>query len=174
MTKIKCAPRPTSKKELRSFLGLVGYYRDFIPNFAAIAVPLTDLTKKGQPNHVVWGDMQENAYQSLKEHLCKDPILHLPDSSKQYVLQTDASNVGMGAVLMQAHNWILFPVCYASKKLKDSERKYSTMEKECLAIGWGLKKFLNYLYGTEFLLQTDHQQLKYLNTANYLNSRIIK
>ena len=96
MTKIRDAPRPTSKKQIRSFMGLAGYYRDFIPNFAALAAPLSD----GQPNKVEWGEAQEKAYQSIKALLTKEPVLRLPDSRKTYFLQTDASDSGIGAVLM--------------------------------------------------------------------------
>ena len=80
--KIKDAPRPSTKKQVRSFIGLVGYYRDFIPNFAAIAVPLSDLTRKGQPNKVEWGEAQEKAYRKIKPNLTSEPILRLPNSAK--------------------------------------------------------------------------------------------
>ena len=172
--KIKQAPRPKTKKELRSFLGLVGYYREFIPNFAAIAVPLTDLTKKGQANVVLWGEAQEKAYLALKQHLTSEPILKLPDITKPFILRTDASDYGLGAILLQKHDDVLFPICFASKKLSDRERNYSTMEKECLAVVWGTKKFINYLYGSEFTLQTDHQPLVYLNQAKFINDRIMR
>ena len=108
--KIKNAPRPGTKKQVRSFVGLAGYYRDFIPNFAAIAAPLSDLTRKGQPTRVEWGQAQEKAYQTIKFHLTNEPILRLPDPVKTYYLQTDASNTGIGAVLMQKHDEKLFPV----------------------------------------------------------------
>ena len=131
VAKIRDAPRPTTKKQIRSFMGLAGYYRDFIPNFAALAAPLTDLTRKGQPNKVEWGEAQEKAYQSIKALLTKEPILRLPDPEKTYFLRTDASDSGIGAVLMQEHDGKLFPVCYGSKKLSSAERNYSTIEKEC-------------------------------------------
>ena len=127
--KIKDAPRPSTKKQVRSFMGLAGYYRDFIPNFAAIAAPLSDLTRKGQPNKVEWGEAQEKAYQTIKSYLTSEPVLRLPDPAKTYFLRTDASNNGIGAVLMQRHDEKLFPVCYASKKLSSAERNYSTIEK---------------------------------------------
>ena len=130
--KIKDVPRPSTKKQVRSFMGLAGYYRDFIPNFAAIAAPLSDLTRKGQPNKVEWSEAQEKAYQTIKSYLTSEPILRLPDPAKTYFLRTDASNNGIGAVLMQWHDEKLFPVCYASKKLSSAERNYSTIEKECL------------------------------------------
>ena len=79
MDKIKDARRPSTKKQLRSFMGVAGYYRDFIPNFAAIAAPLSDLTRKGQPNKVEWGEAQEKAYQTIKLYLTSEPILRLPD-----------------------------------------------------------------------------------------------
>ena len=174
VTKIRDAPRPTTKKQIRSFMGLAGYYRDFIPNFAAIAAPLSDLTRKGQPNKVVWGEAQEKAYQSIKALLTKEPVLRLPDPGKTYFLQTDASDSGIGAVLMQEHDGKLFPVCYGSKKLSSAERNYSTIEKECLAIVWGFKRFHLYLYGVSFVLQTDHEPLKYMNSAKFANGRLMR
>ena len=99
--KIEGATRPKTKKQVRAFIGLTGYYRDFIPNYAAKAEPLTDLTKKGQPNKVSWEQPQENAFVTLKRELASESILHLPDSAEPFVLRTDASDVGIGAVLMQ-------------------------------------------------------------------------
>ena len=93
--KIKDAPRSSTKKQV------AGYYRDFIPNFAAIAVPLSDLTRKGQPNKLEWGEAQEKAYRTVKSYLTSEPILRLPDPAKTYFLRMDASNSGIGAVLMQ-------------------------------------------------------------------------
>ena len=155
--KIRTAPRPTTKKHFRSFMGLAGYYRDFIPNFAAVAAPLSDLTRKGQPSKVEWGDAQEKAYQTIKILLTSDPILRLPDPVKTFVLRTDASDYGIGAVLMQEHEGKLFPICHASKKLSYAELNYSTTEREYLAVVWGIKRFHTYLYGVRFVLQTDHE-----------------
>lgn len=95
------AQRPITKKQVRSFFGLVGFYRKFIPNFACIALPLTDLTKKGQPNTVIWEEVHENAFRTLKHALVKVPILKLPDITQTFILMTDASDRGIGAVLMQ-------------------------------------------------------------------------
>ncbi len=83
---ILSAPRPTTKTEVKSFLGLVGYYRDYIPHFASIAVPLTDLLRKGQPTKVDWGEAQQKAFASLKHSLTGSPILHVPDFDKVFVL----------------------------------------------------------------------------------------
>ena len=172
--KIKDAPRPSTKKQVRSFMGLAGYYRDFIPNFVKIAAPLSDVTRKGQPHKVEWGEAQEKAYQTIKSYLTSEPILRLPDPAKTYFLRTDASNNGIGAVLMRLHDEKLFPVCYASKKLSSAERNYSTIEKECLAIVWGIKRFHLYLYGVPFVLQTDHEPLKYMDSAKYTNARLMR
>ena len=155
-------------------MGLAGYYRDFIPNFATILASLSDLTRKGQPNKVDWGDAQEKAYQTLKTLLASESILHLPDPKKTYYLRTDAFDYGVGAVLTQEHDSKLFPVCYASKKLSNAERNYSTIEKECLAIVWALKRFNIYLYGVHSVLQVDHEPLKYVNSAKFSNGRLMR
>ena len=102
--KIENATRPKTKKEVRAFIGLTGYYREFLPNYAVKAAPLTDLTKKGQPKKVPWKQPREKAYATLRRELMSEPILHLPDSMKLFVLRTDASDIGIGAVLMQDHD----------------------------------------------------------------------
>ena len=115
LEKIRMVQRPTTKKEVRSFLGLVNYYRAHIPLFAAISAPLSDLTRKGQPNKVRWGEAQERAFLTLQECLPKNPILKLPDYRKPFILRTDASNCGLGASLMQEHDDKLCSVACASK-----------------------------------------------------------
>ena len=155
-------------------MGLANYYRAHIPTFAAVAAPLTDLTRKGQPNKIRWGQAQEKAFSSLQDCLLKRPILKLPDHSKPFILRTDASNCGVGAALMQQHDEKLYPVAYASKKLAPAETKYSTLEKECLGIEWGITKFRLYLAGKPFILQTDHQPLAYINKTKYQNDRIMQ
>nr|XP_034325279.1 uncharacterized protein LOC105323550 isoform X4 [Crassostrea gigas] len=139
---------PTTKKQVRSFLGLVGFYRRFIPNFSAIAAPLTDLTRKGQPNKCIWGQQQENAFTSLKYALMVTPVLKLPDISKPFILQTDASDAGVGAVLLQEEDGVKKPVFYASQKLKSHQLSYSTIEKECYAIVWAVQKFQRFQQGS--------------------------
>ena len=173
-SKIKQASPPTTKKQLRSFLGLVGYYRAFVPNFAAIAVPLTDLTRKGSPNSLVWTEVHDQAFHTLKQCVCSSPILRLPDVSKPFILQTDASCDGIGAILLQEEGEIKHPVAFASKKLLPRERNYSTIEREALAIVWGVQKFENYLMGVHFFLETDHHPLQYLHQAKFQNSRIMR
>ena len=135
---------------------------------------LTDLTKKGQPNRIEWKEAQEAAYRTLKNAVTSKPVLHLPDHDKSYTLRVDASEVGIGAVLLQEHDNSLFPVGYRSKKLMSAEKRYSTIERECLAVIWAIRKFHPYLYGREFRVQTDHQPLQYLNRAKYTNDRIMR
>ncbi|XP_077862049.1 uncharacterized protein LOC144343218 [Saccoglossus kowalevskii] len=110
--KVRNVPRPATKKEIRSFLGLTGFYTEHIPNYAAIAVPLTDLTKNGQPIKVVWEEAHEKAYRTLIHVITSKPILRFHDSHKPYRLRTDASDVGIAAVLLQGHDGKFFPVSY--------------------------------------------------------------
>ncbi|XP_050046366.1 uncharacterized protein [Dermacentor andersoni] len=172
--KINTAKRPGTKKELRAFLGLTGYYRDFVPNYAELAHPLTDLTKKGSPNRLNWQTSHEEAFMRLKELLSQQPILKAPDLSRHFVLRTDASSRSLGAVLLQEHDGRFHPVSYASRKLLPREAAYSTIERECLAIVWAVQKFHVYLYGKPFTLQSDHQPLRYLNSAKHVNSRVLR
>ena len=166
--------RPATKKQVRAFIGLTGYYRKFIPNFSAITAPLSDLTKKGQPSKVRWGPEQESSFVMLTKQLSQSPILCLPQFEKEFILQTEASETGIGAVLLQEYGEYRFPVYYASKKLLDKERRYSVIEKECLAIVWAVQKFQNYLYGREFALETDHRPLIYLNKTKVANARLMR
>ena len=145
---------------MRSFLGLVGYYRDYIPAFIKISAPLTCLLKKGKAKHIQWSEAQESAYCLLKE-----PVLKLPDLGNPFVLRTDASEVGVAALLLQENDRKLYPVGYASKKLNLAEARYPIIEKECLAVVWGIKRFKLHLAGRRFMLQTDQKPLKYLKDA---------
>ena len=168
------AKRPETKKQVQSFLGMVGFYRKFIPQFAEIALPLTNLTKKGCPNKVVWEDEHQRSFEKLKSYMTHTPILRLPDLNETFVLRTDASNVGLGAVLMQKFNDMNFPIAYASKKLLPRETRYSVIERECLALVWGVRKFQMYLYGREFQVETDHCPLIYMQNTKLTNSRIMR
>ena len=101
-------------------------------------------------------------------------MLKLPNFEKSFHVRTDASETGLGSILMQEYDGELFPICYASKKLTEQERRYSTMERECLAIVWSLKKFEKYLYGKLFILETDHNTLQYLEKAKFVNARMMR
>ena len=174
IAKIQSKERPTTKKEVRSFLELTGYYRKFIANYAEIAVPLSDLTKKGQSNKVKWGDAQERSFQTLKSLLVKPPILQLPVPTKQFILRCDASDKGIAGILLQESEGVLHPVAYASRKLLEREQNYSVIEKECLSIIWAINKFDLYLFGVPFIIQTDHKPLVYIHKSKCLNKRIMR
>ena len=174
IVKVRDAPTPQTKTQVKSFLGLAGYYRDYIPNFAVIAAPLHELLRKHAPNVVQWTEAQEEAFATLKSLLCKEPILQLPDPNKQYILRTDASKEGIGAVLMQESNGQVHPVSYYSRKLRAAERNYSTVEKELLAVVEGVKKYYFFLYGNRFVIETDHMPLASLKTSKNANARLMR
>ena len=145
---VKDWPEPLTKKHFRAFLGLVGYYRRFIPQFSTVAAPPTDLTRKGQPEKVQFTESCRDAFETLKGLLLHAPILHVADPGKPFILQTDASDRGLGSVLSQKdEKGDEHPVAYASRKLFPREINYSVIEKECLAIVWALRYFNTYLYG---------------------------
>ena len=164
---------PKTKKEVRCFLGLTGYYRKFIPDYASIAASLTDLTRKTSPNQVVWNERCEASFKRLKDLLCSAPVLQSPDFERDFVLQTDASDVGVGAVLSQVDDTGAdHPVAYFSRKLLPREQKYSTIEKECLAIKLATQAFRLYLLGKPFIVQTDHQALEWLDRLKENNAKL--
>jgi len=136
---------------------------------------LTDATKRGGPKEILWNEVREQAFQELKNQISHPPILKLPDILEPFILQTDAFHIGIGAVLFQEDSaGEKRPIAFASRKLQPRERNYSAIECECLAIVWGVMKFQEYLYGKEFLLETDHQPLQYLREAKYKNGRLMR
>ena len=156
-------PVPTDVSGVRTFLGMTGHYRQFIPRYAMIAEPLQKLTKPSVPWQ--WAEAQQQAFSQLQQLLTEPPVLKLPDFSRkfQFTLQTDASDAGLGAVLCQkGEDNKLHPVAFASRRLTDSELKYHTQEKEALAIIWACEKFRPYLMGETFDVETDHGSLKWL------------
>ena len=165
---------PSTKKLLRSFLGMISFYRNFIPQASSYTSCLSDLLKKDVPEPLVWTDQHQASFQHLKSVLQSEPILQLPDSSRPFVLRTDASNLGLGAVLLQYVGSCPHPVAYASRKLLDRERRYSTIEKECLAIGFGIGHFDYYLKGKEFILEVDHKPLVFLSQIRATNDKLLR
>jgi phospholipid-translocating ATPase len=177
--KIKAAMRaynpPSTKKEVRAFLGLCGYYRRFIPAFSSIATPLSDLTRKNKGNKVVWSPECESAFVSLKEALVNYPVLTTPDWASVFILQTDASNTGLGYVLSQKDsNGDEHPIAYGSWKLLPREQRYSTIEREALAIVSGIKHYRVYLEGTKFQIETDHDPLSHLANLKDSHGRLAR
>ncbi|GKC15537.1 putative reverse transcriptase domain-containing protein [Tanacetum coccineum] len=156
---------PTTPSEIRSFLGLAGYYRRFIANFSKIAKPLTSLTQKNKKYE--WGVEQEEAFQTLKDNLCNALILSLSDGVEDFVVYCDASNQGLGCVLMQRGKVI----AYASRQLKIHEKNYTTHDLELGAVVFALKTWRHYLYGTKSVIYTDHKSLQHIFDHKELNMR---
>ena len=172
---IRQFPTPQTKKDVHSFLGITGYYRRFVANYSDIAAPLTDLTKKNAPNKVSWTPSCEQAFNTLKERLCSEPILKSPDFECPFILQTDASEYGVGAVLsQQTEDGQEHPVAYWSRKLLPREKRYSTIEKECLAIKLAVGAFRVYLLGRPFSIETDHRSLTWMERLKHTNSRLAR
>ena len=157
---VKEWPIPVNVTEVRSFLGLCSYYRRFIPKFADIARPLHRLTEKGQK--FVWNSECEQAFGTLKKYLTEAPILAYPDFSKPFILDTDASDTSIGAVLSQVHEGKERVVCYGSRSLTKSERKYCVTRKELLSLVHFVKHYRHYLLGKQFKIRTDHNSLRWL------------
>ncbi|KAK2449583.1 hypothetical protein QL285_008768 [Trifolium repens] len=157
--------RPRNVSEVRSFLGLAGYYRRFILGFSELALPLTRLTRKGAAFN--WDTACEVSFSTLKEKLTSAPVLVIPDPSKKYIVYCDASHKGLGCVLMQEGA----VVAYASRQLKPHEENYPTHDLELATIIFALKIWRHHLYGVQFELFSDHKSLKYLFDQRELNMR---
>ena len=174
--KIMQIPTPTTKKQVRSLMGLLNFYRRYVPNFSTLSAPLSDLTKDGprKSRSIDWTPSCADALRRIQEILSSGPVLLLPRLDEPFVLRTDASSTGLGAVLLQELDELLHPVQYASRKLLDREKAYSTIERECLAIIWAVRKFMKLLWGVRFILQTDHRPLSYLRSSSYKNARVLR
>ncbi|GJU30092.1 putative reverse transcriptase domain-containing protein [Tanacetum coccineum] len=158
-------PRPTTVTEVRSFLGLAGYYRRFVEGFSRLALPLTQLMRKGEK--FVWTDERQESFEELKRRLVSAPILTLPSGSGGFQIYSDASKKGLGCVLMQ-HGKV---IAYASRQLKPYEVNYPTHDLELAAVVFALKIWRHYLYGEACDIFTDHKSLKYIFTQRELNMR---
>lgn len=165
-------PIPKTEKQIKSFLGLLGYYRKFIKDFANITKPLTACLRKNEK--IILDEKYIKCFEYCKTLLIEDPILQYPDFSKQFILTTDASNVALGAVLSQGTIGQDKPICYASRTLTVTEQNYSTIEKELLAIVWACKYFRPYLFGRKFQIITDHKPLTWLFSLKEPNSKLIR
>jgi hypothetical protein len=175
VSKILNVTVPTTKKQVRSLIGLVSFYRRYVSNFASIVSPLVELTKKSQPNKVRWSDECQRAFDLIKNVLSSEPVVRLPDFSRPFTVRSDASSTGIGAALMQSDDdGVLHPVLYASRKLLDRETRYSTVERECLALVWAVDKFHRYLFGSHFFVETDHRPLTYLKQSKTPNGRLLR
>lgn len=157
---IRQFPPPRNKREVARFIGMINFFRKFLPNFAQMAAPLNQLRRKGES--FKWTESHQAAFDNLKQALASAPVLAIPDFEREFVLQTDASNSGLAAVLLQEHEGGRRAIAYASRSLTEAERKYSVYELEALAVMFGLEKFRFYLEHKEFTLETDNQALSWV------------
>lgn len=158
---------PKTKKEIKSFIGLTGYYRKFIKDYAKVVQPMTFCLKKTSIIDI-HNSKYVDAFNKLKLLITEHPVLQYPNFNKKFVLTTDASQYALGAVLSQEGH----PISFASRTLNEHEIRYSTIEKELLAIIWATKYYRPYLYGVKFLIQTDHRPLKWLDSLKEPNSKL--
>jgi hypothetical protein len=159
---------PQNASQVRSFLGLAGFYRRFVKDFSTIAAPINELTKKGVPFN--WGEAQEKAFEELKMKLTTAPLLALPDFGKTFEIECDASGIGIGGVLMQERR----PIAYFSEKLSGPTLNYSVYDKELYALVRSLETWQHYLLPKEFVIHSDHESLKHLKGQLKLNRRHAK
>jgi transposase InsO family protein len=170
---IRSFPVPRNCREVRSFYGLVNFCRDFLPGLSTVAAPLTDLTKKYATFE--WMSVHQRAFDAVRNLVADAIELTIPNPEKPYILQTDASDVGLGATLLQPNEQgSLVPVGVTSRKLINAERDYPTHEKEMLAIVWGLREFRHYIEGLPVTVQTDHCSLRFVNTQPHLSRRMAR
>ena len=164
---------PSDVKSVRSFLGMAGYYRQYIPEFATLAMPLTNLTKAKEPFR--WGPEEQKAFDALKLALTQAPILAHPDVSRPYILYTDASDKAIGAILVQKdEHGMERVISYLSHKLSGAQLRWATIEKEAYAIIYALKKFHAYLWGSQFEIHTDHKPLRSLFKSEIKSSKLAR
>lgn len=156
---------PENQKQIKQFLGLSGYYRRFIKDYSKIVKPMTKFLKKDQTVDI-HDESYKAAFSKLKQIIASDQILAYPDFNLPFILTTDASNYAIGVVLSQMQDKIERPIAFGSRTLTKCESNYSTIEKEALAIMWGIDKFKPYLYGNKFTLFTDHKPLQYIKNCN--------
>ena len=166
-------PVPETRKQLQCFLGFANFYRRFIRNYSSVAAPLTALTSSKVPFQ--WSPSTDKAFHTLKTRFTSAPILQMPDPNRQLVVEVDASDVGVGAVLSQrsATDHKLHPCAFFSRRLSPAERNYDIGNRELLAVKMALEEWRHWLEGTKepFLVWTDHKNLEYIRSAKRLNSR---
>ena len=163
--------KPITRRDLRAFLGSIGYYRRFIPMFASLSSFLTPATSTKAPGTVQWTPEMLDAFVKLRESLCNFCILTVPFSTDVFELHPDASRLGIGSVLNVVRDTEVLPVAVYSRQLRGSEMR-STTELEALAVCESVKHFAHFLYGATFTVLTDHKPLTALVTSKALNRRL--
>ncbi|KAK3561480.1 hypothetical protein QTP86_003902 [Hemibagrus guttatus] len=164
-------PNLPPKSRYDPFLGLASYYRQFVPNFSSLENPQSDLTRKGQPDRVLWTGETEQAFQQLKMVLTSHPVLQNPDFNLHFILHTDTSETWLRAILSQVFGKE-HPVLYTLRKLTPAQKNYAAVEREALVIKWAVKDLCYYLVGRHFTLVTDHAPLQLMAKAKNSNARV--
>jgi hypothetical protein len=172
LVQIRDAVPPRTKKQLQRFLGLANWVREYVPMFATIAAPLTDLLVMKKTFR--WTDAAQKVFDKLKTAIDQPLLLHRPDASREYVLQTDASGLGVAAVLYEERNGLRNIISYSSARLNDAQHRYHINEQECLAVVFAIKKYRPYLEDKPFLLRTDNKCLLWLNGAKDSNAKLTR
>ncbi len=160
---------PKTVTDVRSFLGLTGYYRNYVRGYSRLVVPLFELTRKDV--NFVWDLGCQSAFDALKSALVAAPILTRPDFNKSFCLDVDWSPKGVGAILSQREGRMERVMSYASKGLTLAQKKFHPMEGECYALIWGVMHFKQYLHRIHFLLRTDHKPFEWLATISDAHGR---
>jgi len=167
--------RPRTKRDLRKLLGAFGYYRDYIPHFAEIVKPLTDLTGNKTKNVLPWEEHHQQAFLQLREVLCSPHVLRIPRIGHPFVLHTDASGVAVGATLGQLdEEGVEQPLAFASQKLTETQCAWSTIEREAYAIIWALNRFRDTIFGAQITVVSDHNPLQYIRDCAPKSAKLLR
>jgi len=167
--------RPVTQKQLRSVLGLFGYFRDYISNYAELAKPLTDLTLKHVPQVIPWGEEEQCAFECLKDKLCEASALAIPRPGDPVIIVVDASSVAIGACALQTDsNGCERPIAYMSQKLSSAQTKWSTIEREAFAVICALQKWHAIVWGAHIIVYSDHNPLTYVVECAPKSARLMR
>lgn len=165
-------PKPTDKDSVKRFVAFANYYRRFVPNFAELAKPLTNLTKKR--SKFIWNTEAENSFQTLRQALLHSPILKYPDFEKEFKIIVDASDFACGAVLTQNYDGMDMPITYISRAFKKGELNKPPIEKELLGVHFAITQLRPYIYGRHFIVKSDHKPLIYLYNLKNPSSKLTR
>jgi hypothetical protein len=164
--------RPENRKQVQAFLGLAGYYRKFVPHYAHLAANLSNLLKKNRKFE--WDKAAEEAFWDIKSRLATRPILRSPDFNLPFCIAVDASDLAIGSVLFQVIDGYEHPVCFYSKKLNVHELKYSTIEKEALALVLSVRMFSVYFNSSPVVVYSDHKPLQFIKKMSNHNNKLLR
>lgn len=174
VTAILNFPKPENRKQLRGFLGLVGYYRQHIPHFSSMTASLSEKTSTKHPRKVQWTEQMTSDFEAARKSILTAPLLAAPDMSQPFYLQTDACQSGIGAVLQQEKNGGRVTIAFYSKKLNRAQQHYAATELELFALTQACQHFKIYLFGSKVMVETDHKPLTHLTSMTNDNKKIMR